>query len=162
MARRPRVAYSGDMPQPSYIVNAGERDEELVEFLAHRLHVSKKGARRLLDARVVFVNDKRVWMARHVLRTRRPGRGSRAGFHAQTLNDPFPSSLRIARVSSRISRRDSSPMGLTAWKTGSEARHDARRWRPPTAWTVIPRDAFCAQSILTRRQPSLSCLKAIA
>jgi 23S rRNA pseudouridine1911/1915/1917 synthase len=58
------------MPQQSsYIVKAGERDEKLVEFLARHLDVSKKGARRLLDARVVFVNSKRVWMARHILRT---------------------------------------------------------------------------------------------
>lgn len=57
------------MPQQSYIVNAGEKDEELVDFLAHHLHTSKKGARRVLDARVVFVNEQRVWMARHVLRT---------------------------------------------------------------------------------------------
>jgi 23S rRNA pseudouridine1911/1915/1917 synthase len=57
------------MSQQSYIVNAGERDEKLVDFLADHLDVSKKGTRRLLDARVVFVNGKRVWMARHVLRT---------------------------------------------------------------------------------------------
>jgi 23S rRNA pseudouridine1911/1915/1917 synthase len=56
------------MPQQSYIVKADESDEELVDFLAHHLQTSKKGARRLLDARVVFVNAKRVWMARHVLR----------------------------------------------------------------------------------------------
>ena len=55
------------MLRECYIVNTGERDEELVEFLAHHLHTSKKGARRLLDARVVFVNEKRVWMARHIL-----------------------------------------------------------------------------------------------
>ena len=57
------------MPQHSYTVSVGEQDQELVEFLAHHLQTSRKGARRLLDARVVFVNTKRVWMARHVLRT---------------------------------------------------------------------------------------------
>ena len=62
------AAYSVRMPQHSYMVNVGEQDDELVEFLAHHLRTSKKGARRLLDARVVFVNAKRVWMARHVLR----------------------------------------------------------------------------------------------
>ena len=57
------------MPQHSYTVSVGEQDQELVEFLAHHLQTSRKGARCLLDARVVFVNTKRVWMARHVLRT---------------------------------------------------------------------------------------------
>ncbi len=56
------------MPQHSYTVSVGEQNQELVEFLANRLRTSRKGARRLLDARVVFVNSKRVWMARHVLR----------------------------------------------------------------------------------------------
>ena len=62
------LSYTPAMPQQSYLVNAGEADAELVDFLAHHLRTSKKGARRLLDARVVFVNEKRVWMARHVLR----------------------------------------------------------------------------------------------
>ena len=68
MEPRVRVAYTRRMPQQSFIVNAGEKDEELVDFLAQHLRTSKKGARRLLDARVVFVNAKRVWMARHLLR----------------------------------------------------------------------------------------------
>jgi 23S rRNA pseudouridine1911/1915/1917 synthase len=78
------------MPQQSYIVNAGEKDEELVAFLAHRLHTSKKGARRLLDARVVFVNEQRVWMARHVLRT-----GDQVEVHAPAFTSDVEQSISI-------------------------------------------------------------------
>ncbi len=49
-------------------VNASEKDVPLVVFLAGHLHFSKKKAKQLLDQRVVFVNRRRVWMARHALR----------------------------------------------------------------------------------------------
>lgn len=39
----------------------------LQEFLADRLRVSKRQAKAMLDARVVWVNRKLVWMAAHVL-----------------------------------------------------------------------------------------------
>lgn len=39
----------------------------LIEFLAKSLRISKKKAKLLLDRRHVFVNGKRVWMARHML-----------------------------------------------------------------------------------------------
>jgi len=40
----------------------------LQEFLAAQLQLSKGKAKALLDQRVVFVNGRRVWMARHALR----------------------------------------------------------------------------------------------
>jgi 23S rRNA pseudouridine1911/1915/1917 synthase len=48
-------------------VNASEQDVPLVAFLAQRLRASKKKAKQLLDQRVVFVNRRRIWMARHAL-----------------------------------------------------------------------------------------------
>lgn len=39
----------------------------LLPFLALKLDTSRKKAKHLLDARVVFVNDRRVWMAHHEL-----------------------------------------------------------------------------------------------
>lgn len=42
----------------------------LLQFLARRLNISGKQAKRLLDSRSVFVNRRRVWMARHVLEAR--------------------------------------------------------------------------------------------
>ena len=41
---------------------------DLARFLADRLHLSLRAARRLLDERRVFVNQRPVWMARHPLR----------------------------------------------------------------------------------------------
>ncbi len=39
----------------------------LLAFLAKKLNISNKKAKRLLDARNVYVNKKRVWMAHHIL-----------------------------------------------------------------------------------------------
>lgn len=50
-----------------YTVQKNER-AEILDFLVRRLGVSNRGAKRLLDARVVFVNGERVWMAHHPLR----------------------------------------------------------------------------------------------
>ncbi len=48
------------------------RDEEgltLQDFLANRLKVTKRAAKAMIDARVVWVNRKLVWIARHNLKT---------------------------------------------------------------------------------------------
>ncbi len=39
----------------------------LVDFVADKLTISKREAKRLVDARGVFVNGKRVWMGKHQL-----------------------------------------------------------------------------------------------
>lgn len=44
-----------------------ENGEELLQFLRERLELSGKAAKKLLDSRRVFVNQSRVWMARHKL-----------------------------------------------------------------------------------------------
>jgi 23S rRNA pseudouridine1911/1915/1917 synthase len=56
------------MRNRSFTVNAAEKDIPLIAFLAQRLALSRKKAKQLLDQRLVFVNRKRVWMARHLLR----------------------------------------------------------------------------------------------
>ena len=50
-------------------VRQRENASHLVGFLAERLPVSKKKAKRLLDDRCVYINDACVWMARHSLHT---------------------------------------------------------------------------------------------
>jgi len=49
-------------------VRRGEDGMRLLDFLAARLQTSRKKAKRLLDERCVFVNGRRTWMARHVVR----------------------------------------------------------------------------------------------
>ena len=51
-----------------YKVDRRAAGTDLLSFVALRLEVSRKQAKRLLDARVVFVNDKRTWMAHHRLK----------------------------------------------------------------------------------------------
>ncbi|MEN6645252.1 MAG: RluA family pseudouridine synthase, partial [Armatimonadia bacterium] len=53
-------------PKPM-LVSFAEAGMPLAAFLARRLETSGKQAKRLLDERVVFVNRRRVWMARHRL-----------------------------------------------------------------------------------------------
>ncbi len=42
----------------------------LLDYLAECLELSRRGAKNLLDERLVFVNGRRIWMARHLLQTR--------------------------------------------------------------------------------------------
>lgn len=55
------------MPQQSFTVTHAQRDTPLVEFLAARMGISRKKAKALLDQRSVFVNQRRVWMAKHIV-----------------------------------------------------------------------------------------------
>lgn len=53
------------MKRESFQIKPHEDGLLLVDILAERFRCSKKQARVLLDARQVFVNGKRVWMAKH-------------------------------------------------------------------------------------------------
>ena len=50
-----------------FIVSGMDRGKPLLDFLSTGLSLSRRKAKSLLDARIVFVNHKRVWMARHIL-----------------------------------------------------------------------------------------------
>ena len=52
----------------TFSVAPNEAGAPLIGFLAAHLDLSKKNTKRLLDAHAVFVNDRRVWMAKHALR----------------------------------------------------------------------------------------------
>jgi len=56
------------MPKLLLTAQSTDRGNTLLTFLSRRLNLSRKKAKRLLDARRVFVNGRRVWMARHTLR----------------------------------------------------------------------------------------------
>jgi 23S rRNA pseudouridine1911/1915/1917 synthase len=57
-------------PRPTRLtVSAPDHGQSLLAFLSARLDLSRKAAKRLLDSRSVLVDERRVWMARHVLRT---------------------------------------------------------------------------------------------
>lgn len=50
-----------------YTVANDEKGVKLQDFLAQRMGISRNAAKGLLNARHVFVNRKRIWMARHAL-----------------------------------------------------------------------------------------------
>ena len=58
------------MNAEKYTVSTDEKGVKLLDFLAQRLGISRNAAKGLLNARHVFVNRKRIWMARHELRVR--------------------------------------------------------------------------------------------
>lgn len=55
------------MPTTSFTVNKKNAGRTLLEVMAEHLGLSRKKAKALLDQRSVFVNQQRVWMARHTL-----------------------------------------------------------------------------------------------
>ena len=56
------------MKNSRFKVQQDEARSTLRDFVATRLGLSRKKAKLLLDSRSVFVNGKRVWMARHPLK----------------------------------------------------------------------------------------------
>ncbi|MDA3799327.1 MAG: RluA family pseudouridine synthase [Kiritimatiellae bacterium] len=54
----------------SFIVGKTEIGFTLIDFLALKLLISKKAAKSIINSRSVFVNQKRVWMAKHNLKIR--------------------------------------------------------------------------------------------
>jgi RluA family pseudouridine synthase len=54
---------------PDLKVSAVENGMALIQFVAGRLGLSRKKAKEIIDQRRIFVNGRRVWMARHCLRT---------------------------------------------------------------------------------------------
>jgi 23S rRNA pseudouridine1911/1915/1917 synthase len=56
------------MSRATFQITPHEDGLPLVDVLADRLRCSKKQARVLLDARQVFVNGQRIWMAKHTLK----------------------------------------------------------------------------------------------
>jgi 23S rRNA pseudouridine1911/1915/1917 synthase len=58
------------MSRATFQVKPNEEGLPLVDVLSERFRCSKKQARVLLDARQVFVNGQRVWMAKHTLKVK--------------------------------------------------------------------------------------------
>jgi len=54
-------------PLQTFTASKTDRGRELVKFVSARLHISSRKAKALLDARQIWVNGRRIWMARHAL-----------------------------------------------------------------------------------------------
>jgi 23S rRNA pseudouridine1911/1915/1917 synthase len=65
MNKRKRAATNSKQ----WIVEPAADGRTLVTVLARYLHISRRRAKALLDRRTVFVNEKRIWMARHTVQT---------------------------------------------------------------------------------------------
>lgn len=78
---------------------AAEDGLALEAVLQNRFHQSRRAARRILDARCVFVNGRRIWMARH-----RVASGDRIEIHGSApAAAPAPApAARLARATDSI------------------------------------------------------------
>ncbi len=57
------------MQTKEYPVNKISHGQTLQDFIVAKRNISRKAAKNLMDRRKVFVNGKRVWMAKHNLKT---------------------------------------------------------------------------------------------
>ena len=53
----------------TFLVDNTSKGKALVDFISVMLEVSKRQAKRIIDSRSVFVNNRRTWMASHPLKT---------------------------------------------------------------------------------------------
>ncbi len=103
-----------------FVVTPSEQGQELIAFLAGKLDVSRRRAKELLDRRNVFINDRRVWMARHTLKAG----DSVAAFLDDTPTEsrPIPSPLRILFTDGRYLVADKPPGLLSNGPDSVESR----------------------------------------
>lgn len=72
------------MSKPVIFKVAGpEKGTTLIDLLAQKLKVSRNEAKRHIDSRQVFINEQRIWMARHKVSS-----GDRIEIHGTTAKDP--------------------------------------------------------------------------
>ncbi len=109
-----------------HTVAGAEAGHELDRFLCARRGVSRKQAKRLLDARVVFVNGRRVWMARHRLRA-----GDRVEVQSASVRPAAGGTLGVLHEDGRYVIADK-PAGLVSNVSpgSAEARLRAQRGEP--------------------------------
>ncbi len=83
-----------------YTVTIDEEGFALLDFLAQRLKVSRRCAKRLLDERNVFVSGHRTWMTRHKLKA------------GDTVQFPLSSATTPAAPEPRILYRDDAVLAV--------------------------------------------------
>lgn len=74
----------------SFIVSKVEAGQQLQVFLANRLAISRRAAKKMLDERRVWVNRRSVWMAQHSLRVGDTIEVPKAELKRQALEAPPP------------------------------------------------------------------------
>lgn len=62
------VSFAGVKPTRMLTVSSSDHGAELAHFLSRSLNISVRKAKSALDRRDIFVNRRRTWMARHVLK----------------------------------------------------------------------------------------------
>lgn len=113
-------------------VKLGDHGATLIAFLADHLQLSKNKAKALLDARRVFVNGQRIWMARHRLDP-----GDRVEIQAGVIRAPFVSREAVLYVSNDYLIANK-PAGILA--NGAQSLEiDLRRLLANPALTAVHR-----------------------
>lgn len=137
------------MPAPQLLtVRQTERGTTLEQFLVYRLGISRKQAKRMLDDRRVFVNGKRIWMARHELRSGDAVEAPPAS--AQKTKPARPTPLRIIYTDPQIFVVDK-PAGQLS--TGSDSVESRLRAIHPEILPVHRLDRETSGCLMFARTP---------
>jgi 23S rRNA pseudouridine1911/1915/1917 synthase len=121
------------MSTRTLIAGSADRDRPLVDFLAEQLACSRRAAKALLDQRVVFVNRRRVWMARHPLQP-----GDRVEVHDPAgVGAPAPGALSWLWSDEVLGVADKPPGLTVTGPDGLETR--IRRLDPSRPWQALHR-----------------------
>jgi 23S rRNA-/tRNA-specific pseudouridylate synthase len=103
---------NGSMPPasaPSFTVTRQEQGLPLLQLLRQRLNLSGKQAKAYLDRREVFVNDARVWMAKHACQAGdriRVNRSSSAAPSSLPVLWESPTLVAVNKPPGRVSDRE--------------------------------------------------------
>jgi 23S rRNA pseudouridine1911/1915/1917 synthase len=119
------------MSTRTLIAASTDRDRPLADFLASQLACSRRAAKALLDQRVVFVNRRRVWMARHPLQP-----GDRIEVH-DPAGASAPDTLSWLWSDETLAVADKPPGLTVTGPDGLETR--IRRHDPSRPWQALHR-----------------------
>jgi RluA family pseudouridine synthase len=125
LERAPPPVYDVAVDSVNLTVGRDEDAMPLVDFLAGHLALSRTRARARLDARWVFVNDRRTWMARHRLR---------AGDRVEVRPGPAPAAegeVRVLHRDEQVLVCDKPPGLLSVGTDSLEERLRRQLGRPP-------------------------------
>lgn len=78
------------MKKQSFKIGLKQEGETLLSVIAAELNISKKQGKKLLDSRMVFVNGRRIWMAKHSVKE-----GDQIEVHIADVVNPRPKRISI-------------------------------------------------------------------
>lgn len=114
------------MESHKWTATAGDADRSLLDVLAGRLDCSRRKAKTVIDSRGVFVNGRRTWMARHVVRA-----GDRIEVQGAPAPAGAPRAIPVLREDESLLVVDKPPGLVVQGRDSVEARLQTGHGNPP-------------------------------